>query len=304
MIDSFSGYFISSLYALAILKLLRINSLLKIGFTALLTFTIFISIVSMTGAVFVSPLIFINSSNEALGAAIKIVFPLVAGIIIFIYRREIIYGLKDFIYEIKEDKKNDGKNLSKILNNNSLEDSLRKYLKLIIQDIENQIFYSIGFFALLQSMLYFIYAYDYIPLFGQLLDCEIIFLRKIHLLWLIPLTLILTYIYSRFIYEIISNSTFQNFLVICRFGEYQEMQAAIGENLLSSYPAQYLIVIKNEEITEFFKIAPNTIFIRSKKGIYLLLNKYEGYRDFRISYQSIKSIGSIVFSNNYYQKLK
>lgn len=304
MIDSFSGYFISSLYALAILKLLRINSLLKIGFTALLTFTVFIGAVSMTGAVLVSPLIFINSSNEALGAAIKIVFPLVAGVIIFIYRREIINGLRDFIYEIKEDKKNDGKNLSKILKNNSLEDSLRKYLNLIIQDIENQIFYSIGFFALLQSMLYFIYVYNYVPLFGQLLDYEIIFLRKIHLLWLIPSTLILTYIYSRFIYEVISNSTFQNFLAICRFGEYQEMQAAIGEDLLSSYSAQCLIVIKNEEITEFFKIAPNTIFIRSKKGIYLLLNKYEGYRNFRISYQTIKSIGSIVFSNNYYQKLK
>lgn len=303
MIDSFSGYVIAVLYAFAILKLLMINSLVKIGLASLLIFTLFVGVVSMTGAALVSPLLFFNPSNETIGVAILVVFPLVAATITYINRKKIIDGLRDFIYEIKEDGKNNGENLSEILRDNNLEVSLKKYFKIIIQDIENQIFYSIGFFALLQSTLYFIYAHDYMPLFGQLIDYKIFYINKLHLLWLIPLTFALSYIYSRFYYEGISNSKFQNFLAMCRFGEHHEMQVVVGEGLLSFGAAENLIVIKNRSISEFFEIAPKITFISTKEGIYLLLNKNKSYKDFRIAYHYIKSIGPIVFSKNYYRTL-
>jgi hypothetical protein len=293
MNSSFDTYLVPFFYALGVMKLLRMELISK---TLLLFFIIIFCFIGITGIVLsfvATPFLLFKASNETLDTLLKITLS-----IIFIsvcaycaYNYKLIF---DFFTEIKEEVKNKDSKLSKVLLEDTPLNALNKYLRCIRDDIEKQLFYNLGFFILLQLILIDVYSDHHFPILGSLYDFGIFSISKLHLLWLIPLSFLLTYTYSKYYFEFISDITFEKFLALCRFFKHQREQVVIDEN-------KNIKLIDEDSISSYFKVSDDITFVQTDDDIYHLIDDDTCYRKFRKANSYISLNGSRVFTTEYYK---
>jgi hypothetical protein len=285
MADSVETNLVIFVFVLAIMKLLRMDLLSKYLLFISLSIFALIASIGMGVSIIGFPFVMFGSSNETLGLVLKIGIPVVTIIMYFLYQddiHEFIYGLK---IELKNDMYRDRTFFSSIAKN-SLVEALKKYLKIIKNDIENKFIYNLGFFVLYYIFLIDLYSFEHIMLVGPLEDFGIYFISKLHLIWLIPLSFLFTYIYSRFYYDFISERTYEKLVTISKFIEHDGNHICLGEN-------EELVITKIDAVINSYKFSETITMIELNNKIYYLLKNADYYQTFKASY---------IFINNYRNK--
>lgn len=291
MADSVATNLVIFVFVLAIMKLLRMDLLSKyLLFISLSIFALIASIgigVSIIGF----PFVMFGSSNETLGLVLKIGIPIVIIIMYFLYKDDI----HEFIYRLKIELKNDvyrDATIFSAIAKNSPTEALKNYLKIIKNDIENKFIYTLGFFILYYIILIDIYSFEHVIFIGSLGDYGIYFISKLHLIWLIPMSFLLTYIYSKYYYDFISGRTYEKFVTICRFIEHE------GRHVLFS-ETEELITLNKDSVATSYEFSETITMIEINKKIYYLLKNNDGYQTFKETFVFITR-----YSNNYIYSLK
>lgn len=291
MADSIETNLVLFVFILVITKLLRLNLLSK--YLLLIPLSIFLLIVSIGMGVSIIgfPFVMFGSSNETLGLVFKIGIPIVTVIMYFLYKNDIHEFIYEFKIKLKNDVYRDGTIFSAIAKNSPVE-ALKNYLKIIKNDIENKFIYNLGFFVLYYIILIDIYSFGHIIFVGSLEYYGIYFISKLHLIWLIPLSFLLTYFYSKYYYDFISGRTYNKFVTISRFIEHE------GKHVLFSQTEE-LITLKKDLVATSYKFSETITMVEINKKIYYLLINTDSYQTFKASFDFITR-----YSNNYIYSIK
>ena len=296
MADSVETNLVIFIFILAVLKLLRMDLLSKYLFSVVFGLFLLVGIVLMGVSIIGLPFILFGSSNETNETVIKIGIP-ISIVILYLFNKKDIHN---FIYQFKSELKNDirktdRKILTSIAKDTPLE-ALKNYLSIIKNDMENQLFYNLGFFIFYFIILIDVLYFNHIPMNGFLDDYGIVFISKLHLIWLIPASFILTYIYSKYYYDLISGRTYEKFVTISRFIEHE------GKHVLFS-ETEDLITLNKDSVINSYKFSENITMVEINKKIYYLLKNTDDYQTFKASFDFIRRYSnSYIYSLKYYKE--
>ena len=299
MSNTFEVYLGNFICILGIMKIFRMDLLSK----QLLLFSIFIFalissiliVISIIAVPFVIYGVIFGSPNETLKLLFYFTTPIVLIGMYFIYKDDIHEFIYNYIIDFKNDIYHSDRTVLSSITKNSPIEALNNFLYIIKNDLEFKIIYNLSFFIFCCVTLIDIYYFEHIPFLGFLEDYGVIFISKLHLIWLVPASFIFTYIYSKYYYDLITKRTHEKLITISKFIEYDGISVCLSED-------KQLVIHKTDSFENSYKLSETITMIEIKNEIYYLLKTTDDYQTFKASYILLNNLNNkFVYKLKYYK---